>query len=79
MIQPIHREIVRLQSRVFENRLKLSKVLERAGVQRSSWARYVSDGSEPKISTVEKIDAAIEEMVGKTHGTPGAEEPAGEI
>ena len=46
---------------MFARRLRLGQVLSRAGVNRSTWARWVA-GAEPKKSTLQKVDAALSEM-----------------
>lgn len=65
MNKPIHSEVVRLQSRIFAGRLKLSHVLSKAEVHRSTWARWV-EGAEPKFSTIESIDRAIDALLAQS-------------
>ena len=58
MKHPIDERVVALQSRIFAGRLKLHEVLNRAGVPRSTWWRWVN-GGDARRETLLKIDAAI--------------------
>lgn len=58
--EPVESEVVALQARIFAGRLKLNEVLNRAGVNRSTWFRWVRGDAEPKLSTLRKIGAAID-------------------
>lgn len=55
-------EVVTLQARIFAERLKLGQVLNRAGLNRSTWSRWVS-GSEPKLSNLDAMNAAIDAKI----------------
>lgn len=57
-MKPIDSDVVALQARIFARRLRLGAVLSKAGVNRSTWARWVA-GAEPKKSTLQKVDEAV--------------------
>lgn len=58
MAKPIDPRVVDLNARIFAGRLVLNEVLTRAGVPRSTWARWKA-GSDPRRATLEKVDVAI--------------------
>lgn len=55
----IDEEVVALQSRIFASQLDLGKVLNAAGVHRSTWSRW-RRGASPNRATLRKISGAIE-------------------
>lgn len=59
MAKPIDPRVVDLNARIFAGRLDLRQVLNRAGVPRSTWWRWVKLGSDPRRDTLAKIDSAI--------------------
>lgn len=61
-MNPIHVSVVNTQARIFAERLKVGQVLRRAGLQPSTWWRW-TQGAEPKISSLEKVDAAIDAIL----------------
>jgi len=57
-------EVVRLQSLVFQHRLKMIDVLTEAGVSRSTWSR-MRNGDNFYVSNLRKIEAAIVQLTQK--------------
>lgn len=55
-------EVIRLQSLMFEHRLKIGEVLNSAGVKRATWWRW-TQGSEPRVSNLRKVSAAVDAKV----------------
>ena len=62
MEKPIHPEVVAIQGRLFGNRFKVGQILNRCGVSPSTWWRW-TQGAEPKMSTLAKMSAAIDEKL----------------
>lgn len=58
-MKPMRPEVIALQARIFGERLKLNHVLNRAGLARSTWLRWTT-GSEPKLSNLDAMNAAID-------------------
>lgn len=56
-------EVVAIQARIFAHRLKFGPVLNRAAINRSTWSRWVN-GAEPKLSNLEAVNRAIDDMIG---------------
>lgn len=69
--RPIDPEVVRIQSVMFEHRLKIGEVLNRAGVKRATWWRW-TQGSEPRVSNLRKVAAAVEAKVEEKVGRDAA-------
>ena len=53
-----HPEVARINNLIFANGLTLTEILDEAEIKRSTWSRW-KKGSEPKISSIERLDAAI--------------------
>lgn len=56
-----HPELVRLQSLVFQRRLKMSAVLAKASVSRNTWWR-MRKGEDFYMSTLTALEAAINQL-----------------
>jgi hypothetical protein len=66
-MKPIRPEVVALQTRIFAERLVLSHVLNRAGLNRSTWSRWVK-GAEPKLSHLDRVGAVVDGMIAEKTG-----------
>lgn len=60
--KPINPAVVALQSRMFEHRLKVTKVFEEAQVHPSTWSRW-ADGGDPNMATFDKITAVVDRLI----------------
>jgi predicted transcriptional regulator len=63
---------VALNSRIFENRLVVKRVLQRAHVPASTWWRWVTKGSDPRRETLGKIERAIDSLIAEKDATDGS-------
>lgn len=56
-------KIIALEKMAREARLNMKEVLAVAGVNFSTWHRWRKAGTDPKLSTMERVEAAIREAV----------------
>lgn len=68
----IEPEVVRLATRIFEHKLEVTEVMERAGLTRGLWYRW-RDGGDPRVSQIRRVDQAIDQLIAekeKPNGDP---------
>ena len=57
-LPPMHPEVVRLQSRAFEHRVRITAALADAGINRRLWQMWKA-GVTPRDETLDNLDQAI--------------------
>lgn len=68
LIRP-HPQVVEIYAAVFAEGLKITQVLDRAGVNGSTWTAY-RKGVAPLVTTIDRLRAALRELVAEDQGTP---------
>lgn len=65
-------EVIDLASECFAEDIYINDVLDRAGVNRSTWARWRRKGSRPERPTLAKLQTALHQLVQERNERAGA-------